>query len=102
MSLTLYNANYLLLMSQLDFTMKKSVSFSNMVRVWMIPSRKELLDVNILQELWWSDKDFAQFRRECFDEMLELKAKHPDISRRQMLKLLYQPRNITYDESNFF
>lgn len=102
MSLTLYNANYLLLMSQIDSTIKKSVSFSNMVRVWFIPSRKELLNVNMLQELWWSDKDFARFRTECFDEMLELKEKHPDITRRQILKLLYQPRNITYDESNFF
>lgn len=102
MSLAVYNANYLLLMPQLDFMLKKSVSFSNIVSVWLIPSRKELLNVNILQELWWSDKDFARFRIECFDEMLELKGKHPDISRRQILKLLYQPRNITYDESNFF
>jgi hypothetical protein len=102
MSLTLYNANYLLLMSQIDSSMKKSVSFSAMVSVILIPSRKELFDTNLSHELWWSNKDFNKFRTDCLCEMIELKRKHPDITRRQMLKLLYQPRNIAYDESNFF
>jgi len=102
MSLTIYNANYLLLMSQIDSTMKKSVSFSDMVSVILIPCRKELIDTHLSHELWWSNKDFIRFKTECFYEMNELKRKHPDITRQQVLKLLYQPRNITYDDSNFF
>jgi len=102
MCMTLYNADFLLLISQIESKTKKSVSFSSIANVILIPTRKELIDVNILQQLWWSDKDFIRFRTECIEEMAELKGKHPDITRQQTLKLLYQPRNITYDERNFF
>jgi hypothetical protein len=97
MSLIFSNSNYLLLVSQLDSMMKKSVTFSNIVHLRLIPTRKEIVDADLLQELWWSTKDFIRFRIECFDEMTELKRKHPNITTREMLKLLYQPRNITYD-----
>lgn len=101
MFLPSYYSNYFIMMSQLDSTMKKSVSFSSIVRVWLIPTRKELFAENLYNELWWSEKDFIRFKIESFDEMTKLKRKHPDINRYQILKLLYQPGNISFNESNF-
>jgi len=101
MFLSNYGSNYFLLMSELDSMIKKTVTFSSVVYLRLIPTRREIVEENLFDELWWSEKDFIQFRIETFDEMNELKQKHPNITRQEVLKLLYQPGNICYDKNNF-
>ena len=67
----------------------------------IIPTRKELIEENLSNDLWWSNNDYIQFRFEALNEIMEIKEKHPNINREQSLKLLYQPGNICYDEANF-
>jgi len=94
------NSYYLLMQNQIKKTIKK-VTFSNIVSLHLIPSRQEIIDENLLNDLWWDKQDCTRFYLEWLEEMRELKGKHPDITRNQILKLLYQPSNISYDESNF-
>ena len=96
-----YYSNYFLIGSQLNSIIKKSITFSTEVKVILIPSRKELFDANLYNELWWSKKDFIRFKIESFDEMTKMKKKHFGITREEVLKLLYQPGNISFNESNF-
>jgi hypothetical protein len=86
--------------NQIKKTIKK-VTFSNIVSLHLIPSRQELIDANLLDDLWWDKQDCSRFYLESLVEMKELKEKHPDIKRNEILKLLYQPGNISYNESNF-
>jgi hypothetical protein len=101
MSLFFVNTNQFLLLPQIINKNKKNVTFSNAQYMHIIPTRKELLDENLSEDLWWSNNDYMQFRFEALNEMIELKQKHPNINREQSLKLLYQPGNICYDEANF-
>lgn len=43
----------------------KSVNFSNVRRVCLIPCRKELIEENLVEELWWTAQDRASFRKEA-------------------------------------
>lgn len=96
-----YYSNYFIMMSQSNSIIKKSVTFYTEVKVILIPSRKEIFAENLYNELWWSDEDFIRFKIESFDEMAEMQRKHFGITRKQVLKFLYQPGNISFDESNF-
>jgi hypothetical protein len=53
--------NYVLIMPALI----KTVHFSNERRVRLIPNRKDLMNDNLIEELWWSPCDRAIFRREA-------------------------------------
>jgi hypothetical protein len=101
MSLFFVNTNQFLLLPQIINKNKKNVTFSNAQYMHIIPTRKELIDENLSEHLWWSNNDYMQFRFEALNEIIELKQKHPNINREQSLKLLYQPGNICYDEANF-
>jgi hypothetical protein len=43
----------------------KKVHFSNVRRVCLIPSRDDLMDANLINELWWTPQDRANFRKEA-------------------------------------
>ena len=101
MSLFFVNTNQFLLLPQIINKNKKNVTFSNTKYMHIIPTRKELIEENLSNDLWWSNNDYIQFRFEALNEMMEIKEKHPNINRQQSLKLLYQPGNICYDEANF-
>ena len=101
MSLFFVNTNQFLLLPQIINKNKKNVTFSNTKYMHIIPTRKELIEENLSNDLWWSNNDYIQFRFEALNEIMEIKEKHPNINREQSLKLLYQPGNICYDEANF-
>ena len=101
MSLFFVNTNQFLLLPQIINKNKKCVSFSNTKYMHIIPTRKEIIDSNLSNDLWWSNNDYMQFRFEALNELMEIKHKHPNINRQQSMKLLYQPGNICYDEANF-
>ena len=42
---------------------KKKVSFSNIVLVCLIPDRHQMNEHGIIESLWWSIKDYMDFRR---------------------------------------
>ena len=42
---------------------KKKVSFSNIVLVCLIPYREQMSEHGIIESLWWSIKDYIDFRK---------------------------------------
>lgn len=42
---------------------KKKVSFSNIVMVCLIPDRHQIIENGIFDLLWWSIKDYVDFRK---------------------------------------
>lgn len=96
-----YYFDYFFKTSQFNTKIKKNVSFYNEVKVILIPSRKEIFYAKLCNELWFSEKDLIRFKIETFGEITEMRKKHPGINRTQVFKLLYQPNNISFNESNF-
>ena len=73
---------------------KKSVTFSNIRFLHIIPNRLDLANATLLQYLWWSNNDYLRFRNDAFNEIRELQKRFPKINLKQSLKLLYQPDNV--------
>jgi hypothetical protein len=46
----------------------KSVHFSNVNTVCIIPNLNDLLEENLLEEIWWTPQDRANFRKEAARE----------------------------------
>ena len=46
-----------------DKHVRSRVSFNNKVRVILIPSRPEYHDLKLAEDLWWSDFDYATFKK---------------------------------------
>lgn len=42
---------------------KKKVSFSNIVLVCLIPDRQQMSEHGVIDLLWWSIKDYIDFRK---------------------------------------
>ncbi len=42
---------------------KKRVTFSNIVSVYLIPDRQIMIEHNMIDKLWWSMKDYIDFRK---------------------------------------
>ena len=42
---------------------KKKVTFSNIVLVCLIPDRCMMFENNMIESLWWSMKDYIDFRK---------------------------------------
>jgi hypothetical protein len=76
----------------------KIVKFNNIANLHLIPSRHE---INNCRELWWSTMDQSWARFTALQEIKDLRRKHPLMTIKQALKLLYQPNNIRYDPANF-
>ena len=75
------------------------VTFNNVRYLYLIPTSSELSLYK--DELWWSNNDLKLFMLNAINEIKILKNKHPFIQKKDILKLLYQPNNISYDENNF-
>jgi hypothetical protein len=52
-------------------------------------------------ELWWSDEDYFIAKVAAREEMMRLITIHKSITLKDVLKLLYQPNNISFNEDNF-
>ena len=71
---------------------KKSVSFeTSVVRVILIPTRQELMNVLIDDPIWWSTDDFILFKTDALEELRELMSRHSHLDPKMASRLLYQP-----------
>jgi hypothetical protein len=78
--------------------LSKNVKFNNIANLHLIPSRRE---INNRRELWWSTMDQSWARFTALQEIKDLRRKHPQMTLKQAVKLLYQPNNVSYDPANF-
>lgn len=84
----------------LDKLFNKRISFSNYVTVILIPTKEEYLLLG--DSLWWKKSDYTFFRNSAAFDMQTMIKRFPLMTCKQIIKMLYQPNNICYDESNFF
>ena len=47
---------------------KKKITFSNIVLVCLIPDRHIMFEHNMIELLWWSMKDYVDFRKNLTNE----------------------------------
>jgi hypothetical protein len=66
----------------------KCVRFSTLVKVCLIPTRSELL--NLSSSLYWTCNDCDQFKQEAFKEIKEFADSH-ECTVKQAIVLMYQP-----------
>ena len=80
-------------------TNKKKVRFSSFIREFRNPT---FIEKSHFQYLWWSELDKSAACYTMWNEIQNLQKKHPAMTVKQAMKLLYQPDNLTrYDSNNF-
>lgn len=81
------------------FANKKKVRFSPFIRAFPNPT---IIEKERYQHLWWTEFDKSAAYFMMFTEIRNLQKKHPAMTVKQAMKLLYQPDNLTrYDPNNF-
>ena len=84
-----------------DSIIQKKVRFSNRVEIILIPTRNEYK--NLSEFLWWAHNDYKLFKLSAINELNEIMKRHQgSMSYACAMKILYQPNNIIYDNSNFY
>jgi regulatory protein YycI of two-component signal transduction system YycFG len=82
-----------------NFANKKKVRFSPFIRTFPNPT---IIEKERYQYLWWTELDKSAAYFMMFTEIRNLQKKHPTMTVKQAMKLLYQPDNLTrYDPNNF-
>jgi hypothetical protein len=77
----------------------KRVRFHNLIQVVLVPKISDLYDTI---DIWWSNTDKLNANKSMYDEIQVLRKRHPAMTLKQAMKLLYQPNNLRYyDPSNF-
>jgi hypothetical protein len=75
------------------------VRFSSFIREFRNPT---FIEKSHFQYLWWSELDKSAACYTMWNEIQNLQKKHPAMTVKQAMKLLYQPDNLTrYDSNNF-
>jgi hypothetical protein len=83
----------------INFVNKKKVRFSPFIRAFPNPT---IIERDIYEYLWWTESDKSNACFTMSSEIQTLQQKHPTMTVKQAMKLLYQPDNLTrYDPSNF-
>lgn len=75
---------------------KKKVRFNGFT-IFLIPYTKERAE----ETLWWSEEDQFIAKVNAREEIMRLINIHKYITLKDVIKLLYQPNNISYNEDNF-
>ena len=75
----------------------KKVIFSEKIKLSLIPKYEN----EMKYELWWNTFDKYNATIVANIEINTLLNRHTSMTYKQALKLLYQPNNISYNESNF-
>lgn len=75
---------------------KKKVRF-NCVAIFLVPYTKNTTE----ESLWWTTEDLSGSKADAREEIIRLMKIHKSIRLKDVLKLLYQPNNISYNEDNF-
>ena len=76
---------------------KKKVRFNGFT-IFLIPYTKD----GTSDELWWSEEDQFIAKVNAREEIIRLINIHKYITLKDVIKLLYQPNNISYNEDNFY
>jgi hypothetical protein len=76
---------------------KKKVRFNGFT-IFLVSYTKERAE----ETLWWSEEDHFIAKVAAREEIMRLINIHKYISLKDVLKLLYQPNNISYNEDNFY
>jgi len=79
----------------------KKVKFNTIQRIVYIPDKKDMIYTLFHNDLWWSENDYQQFTQSSMIEITRLLQIHQNMSISDAKKLLYQPHNLRYDETNF-
>lgn len=80
----------------------KNVRFHNLIKVVLIPKISELFSIIERRDMWWSETDKLNAYKSMYAEIQILQKRHPFMTPKQAMKLLYQPNNLRYyDPSNF-
>ena len=69
----------------------RRVAFQPLVRVVLIPSRKEYAAANLLATLWWEDSDYTSFKTAAVVELKKVMLAKNIRSSKEAIKILYQP-----------
>jgi hypothetical protein len=72
----------------------KSVSFSNIVNVVLIPSRQEYFDQELESQMWWTDDNLQHTKLLAVTELRAVMAIQ-NIPYKQAIENLYQPKKDT-------
>ena len=78
--------------------MFKKVRFEKYVYIKLIPVYYEIENYDTL---WWNQIDIINNFKISYNEIIRLLEIHPFMEKKQAMKLLYQPNNISYDPNNF-
>ena len=83
----------------INFINKKKVRFSPFIRTFPNPT---IIEKERYQFLWWTELDKSDAYFTMSSEIQNLQKRHPTMTVKQAMKLLYQPDNLTrYDPTNF-
>ena len=77
----------------------RSVRFHNVIKIVLIPKVSELYDTI---DIWWSEMDKLNAYKSMYAEIQVLQKRHPAMTFKQAMKLLYQPNNLRYYDPNNF
>ena len=72
---------------------KRMVAFQPLVRVVLIPSRREYATADLLTTLWWEDSDYSFFKTTAVSELRALMLAKGITNLKEAIKDLYQPNN---------
>ena len=76
----------------------RRVAFQPLVRVVLIPSRKEYAAADLLVTLWWEEQDYASFKSAAVLELKKLMVARNIRSSKEAIKILYQPDHDSEEE----
>ena len=84
-------ADFRYLMKPLRFGKRKRVYFDEVVRVYDVISRDELMEHNLKPELWWNVKDYMSFQMEASTEIQRFMMKNPGIDYLSARRIVWNP-----------
>jgi hypothetical protein len=70
---------------------KKKVSFFPYTKVYEIPNREQLNEMQLIPVMWWNQQDYAMFRMQSTNEIHMVHRLYPRLHVNAIRKLLYQP-----------
>lgn len=78
-----------------NFKLRK-VTFSNIYNIILIPSNNDYKQYEIVNKIWYSDKDFIKFKEDFINEMNILHKLYPTLSIEEIKYKLYNTINNDY------
>jgi len=86
----------LMKIADLHFLMKplrigkcKRVNFNDIVDVFYIVSRSEIIESNLKPVLWWDTSEFESFKFDALKDIKQFIDKHPDVDFNSARKIIY-------------